>query len=131
VRIEQVAPYVPGSFYQRELPCLLAALERAALEPECVVVDGYVWLAPERPGLGAKLFEALGSRVPVVGVAKTAFAGAESIALPVLRGESQKPLLVTAAGMEPDLAAERVRSMHGRHRIPTLLKRVDRLCREG
>jgi deoxyribonuclease V len=47
----------------------------------------------------------------------------------VLRGGSARPLYVTAAGLSADEAARRVRDMHGPYRIPTLLKRVDQLCR--
>jgi deoxyribonuclease V len=47
----------------------------------------------------------------------------------VLRGASTKPLLITAAGMPEAQAAEHVREMHGAFRIPTLLRRVDQLCR--
>jgi len=47
----------------------------------------------------------------------------------VLRGDSRRPLYVTAAGLDPAAAALHVRSMHGPFRIPTLLKRVDQLCR--
>lgn len=127
-RIDAVLPYEPGGFYRRELPCLEAVLRKAAIEPTCVIVDGYVWLGEERPGLGAHLFEALGRRVPVVGVAKTAFAGATG-ALEVCRGASKQPLFVTAAGMDAAVAADHVRAMQGAHRIPTLLRRVDHLCR--
>jgi deoxyribonuclease V len=125
-----VADYVPGEFYRRELPCLLAVLCRVADPIDLVVVDGYVWLADEtEPGLGAHLYEALQRRVPVVGVAKTRFASAR-LAVPVVRGESAtRPLFVTAVGMDVNEAAEAVRVMHGPHRIPTLLRQVDRLCR--
>lgn len=126
--IQPVAPYEPGSFYKRELPCLLAVLARVHVPLEAIVVDAYVDLAPGRPGLGRHLFERL--HVPVIGVAKTNFAGATH-ALPVLRGTSRQPLYVTAAGCDPQLAAENVRRMAGSHRIPDLLKRVDRLCREA
>ncbi|PKN30756.1 MAG: endonuclease V, partial [Deltaproteobacteria bacterium HGW-Deltaproteobacteria-21] len=47
----------------------------------------------------------------------------------VFRGRSKSPLYVTAAGMDPSEAAGHIRSMHGGHRIPTLLKQVDRLSR--
>lgn len=129
-RIAGVEPYVPGQFYKRELPCLLAVLGRVSEPVELVVVDGYVWLGgEERPGLGARLYEALGRRVPVVGVAKTQFLSAK-LAVAVRRGQSSsKSLYVTAAGVDVNEVAERVRSMHGPHRIPTLLKRVDGLCR--
>jgi deoxyribonuclease V len=36
---------------------------------------------------------------------------------------------ITAAGCDAELAAENIRAMHGPFRLPTLLKRVDRLCR--
>jgi len=128
-RVEDVAPYVPGAFYQRELPCLLEVLRRVEAPLEVVVIDGYVWLsADRRPGLGAHLFEALGGGVAVIGVAKTSFQGA-AFAEPVLRGRSARPLHVTAAGVDAAAAAGWIRAMHGAHRIPTLLQRVDRLCR--
>lgn len=127
--VEGVAPYEPGAFYKRELPCLLALLAEVGPGVALVVVDGYVDLGPDHPGLGRHLFEALGRRIPVVGIAKTHFAGTN--ASEVLRGGSQSPLFVTVAGAAYDEAAavEAVRSMHGPHRIPTLLKRVDALSR--
>jgi deoxyribonuclease V len=130
VQIAEVQPYEPGQFYRRELPCLLAVL--GTLPPlETVIIDGYVWLdGMSKPGLGAHLYEALGRSSAVIGVAKTKFQGAEGVR-EVLRGTSQKPLYVTAAGVAAEVAAERVQSMHGAHRIPTLLKRVDDLCRRG
>lgn len=124
------APYEPGQFYRRELPHLLKVLAAVAEPLETVVIDGYVWLGEERPGLGAHLYEALGRRVPVIGVAKTAFHSSQ-LAVPVLRGESRRPLFVTAAGLEAGVAAGHVQRMHGASRIPTLLHRVDRLCRES
>ena len=131
VRIPSVADYVPGSFYLRELPCLLAVLTPD--EPprlphvRAVIVDGYVWLDGQRPGLGAHLYRALGEETPVIGVAKTAFADAPAVEL--CRGKSERPLLITAAGMTPEQAANHIGSMHGEFRIPTLLRRVDQLTR--
>lgn len=130
-RVERVAPYEPGAFYKRELPCLLAVLAEAREPIACAVVDGYVRLDRDgRPGLGARLHEALGGATPVVGVAKTRF-GDGSFAERVLRGASATPLWVTAAGLSDAEAAARVRAMHGPHRVPTLLTRVDRLCRDA
>src|SRR6185295_16838780 len=122
--------YESGAFYRRELPYIVAALTAATVLPHIVVVDGYVWLAPGRPGLGAHLHAALGGRVEVVGVAKRSFAGAVT-AIPILRGTSQQPLFVTATSADVAAVAESVRVMHGAHRIPTLLKRVDRLARDA
>lgn len=121
------APYQPGEFYKRELPCILAAIEGLPHALTLALVDGYVWLGSERPGLGARLHEALGARVPVIGVAKNAFYGASPER--VYRGESRKPLYVTAIGVDLAAAARGVRAMHGAHRLPTLLKRVDQLAR--
>ncbi|MCA9553099.1 MAG: endonuclease V [Myxococcales bacterium] len=123
------APYQPGQFYRRELPYLLNVLGLLSAPPDTVIIDGYVWLADDAPGLGAHLFEALQGGARVVGVAKRPFRGATN-AVPVLRGGSQVPLYVTAAGMPVDEAARGVAAMHGAHRLPTLLKRVDRLCRD-
>jgi deoxyribonuclease V len=123
-RIASVPEYEPGQFYKRELPCLLEVLR--GVRPELVIIDGYVHLGPERrPGLGAHLADALDVRV--VGVAKNPFH--ETPAAPVLRGTSKKPLLVTARGISESAAAAHVRAMHGAYRIPTLLRRVDQLCR--
>ena len=118
------AAYMPGRFFERELPYLRAALA-AFGEAELAIVDGYVWLAPGEPGLGAHLHTAIGA--PVVGVAKTHYAGSAAVA--ITRGESATPLFVTAAGIDPDVAAAHVKAMHGPFRIPTLIKRADTLAR--
>lgn len=124
-----VAEYESGQFYKRELPCLLEALQGLSALPRTVVIDGYVWLDGEskRPGLGARLYASLQGVVPVVGVAKNPLDSSRG--LTVERGDSKNPLYVTAAGLPPKRAAEWVASMHGPHRIPTLLKRVDQLAR--
>jgi len=128
-RVASAADYLPGQFYRRELPCLLALLALVEEPLETLIVDGYVWLGQESlPGLGAHLYEALGRTTAVIGVAKSRFAGATG-AVPVLRGDSQRPLQVTAAGLDARIAAHCIETMHGKHRIPTLLKRADRLSR--
>ena len=129
VAVEHVAPYRPGAFYERELPCILAVLARSRWPIATVVVDGHVWLGEGVPGLGAHLHAALGGHTPVVGVAKSPYHGAPAVTL--LRGDSTRPLYVTAVGVELAIAADNIRRMHGSHRLPTLLKRVDRLCRDG
>jgi deoxyribonuclease V len=130
VVVKQVAPYQPGAFYLRELPCLLAVVNAVGVPLDVIVIDGYVWLSANgRAGLGAHLFDALGRATPIVGVAKTAFAGS-AFAVPVLRGASTRPLYVTTAGVDGTAAANWIRSMHGAHRIPTLLARADRLGRD-
>jgi deoxyribonuclease V len=123
------AEYVSGAFYKRELPLLQAVIEELGLHLAIVVIDGYVWLGPDHaPGLGARLFEALGETIPVVGVAKTRYQN-DTWSERVHRGNSSRPLFVTAAGIGNAEAAELIGSMHGNHRIPTLLQRADRLAR--
>lgn len=130
-RIAGVQEYVPGSFYLRELPCLARVLGRVCHPFDAVIVDGYVWLdEAEMPGLGAHLSRILGGRVPVIGVAKSRFKNpTKSIA--IYRGRSARPLFVSSLGIDLAEAAERIRAMGGEYRIPSLLKRVDELCRTG
>ncbi|WP_395733028.1 endonuclease V [Prosthecobacter sp.] len=126
--IPQVAEYQPGQFYRRELPCVLAILKQLPQQPSLIVIDGHVWLRPGEPGLGWHLHEATG--IPVIGVAKTSFDQSPHAAH-VFRGESMKPLFVTAIGLDQQDAARQIESMHGAFRLPTLLKLVDHLCRSG
>lgn len=117
-----------GQLYLRELPSLLAVLRDLPALPTTVLVDGYVWTNPDgNPGLGAHLYSALNEVTPVIGVAKRRHLGAQALA--ILRGSSNSPPFVSAAGMDVALAASLVLNMHGPFRIPTLLKRVDRLSR--
>jgi deoxyribonuclease V len=122
--LEPPQPYEPGAFAKRELPYLQGLVERMP-KLDAILVDAYVWLAPERPGLGKALHDACG--VPVIGVAKTRFDGAT--ALEVVRGDSARPLYVTAVGFDDKRAADHIRAMHGDYRIPTLIKRADALAR--
>jgi deoxyribonuclease V len=126
--VDRPADYVPGQLYRRELPALMAVLAKIREPVEVVVVDGYVRLRT-KPGLGAHLWEAAGRRFAVIGVAKSPFRGAGGIA--VRRGTSRRPLYVTTAGIDELAAAKQVETMSGRDRIPILLRRADRLAREG
>ena len=40
--VNDVAPYEPGAFYKRELPCLLATLAQSPHPIDVVVIDAYV-----------------------------------------------------------------------------------------
>ncbi len=131
VIIQNVEDYVPGLFYKRELTCIKAVLNDLGTRPDVIVIDGYVWLdAQGKKGLGAHLFELLNGEIPVIGVAKTSFATATN-AIEVFRGQSSRPLWVTAIGTNEFDAAKFVRSMHGNHRIPTILTLVDRLSKSS
>ncbi len=123
------APYRAGEFYRRELPPILEILNLIRWKPSLILIDGYVWLDPDRPGLGARLFEALRRAVPVIGIAKSPFRQ-NSAAIAITRGKSQSPLFITSTGIDPHRAVEMVKSMHGQFRIPTLLKLVDLISKE-
>ncbi|QDT85269.1 Endonuclease V [Gimesia chilikensis] len=127
--IPEVAEYEPGQFYKRELPCLLALIADVKPELETIVIDGYVTLgADQRPGLGTCLYQELGEEIPIIGVAKSRF-NQTPAETEILRGNSQNPLFVTALGIPLTDAQQKIKSMHGPFRIPTLLKQVDQLCR--
>lgn len=128
-RLDNVAPYESGLFFKRELPCILSLLEDIDQPLEAIIVDGYVTLGESnKPGLGMYLYESIGRTVPVIGVAKTEFAGTPEECR-VFRGKSKKPLYVTTIGMPLSEAKAHIKNMHGKSRIPTLLKRVDNISR--
>lgn len=124
------AAYQPGQFYLRELPLLLTALRDFDLKQiQAIIIDGYVYLdAQGRLGLGGHLYHALHGQVPVIGVAKSYFRDTNATA--VLRGESKKPLYVTALGIPQKVAAGHIRSMAGPYRMPEVLGVVDRVSKE-
>lgn len=125
VVVDGVADYEPGSFYKRELPCILELLKVVEdYSITCIVVDGYVLLNDEgKKGLGYYLYEALEGSMPIIGVAKSYFVDNNSIE--VYRGDSKKPLYVTSIGIDQADAAEYIEAMHGKFRMPTLLKLLD------
>jgi deoxyribonuclease V len=125
------AEYIPGQFFKRELPCILTLLKDHALSPDIILVDGYVFLDDDgRPGLGKYLYDALNAKSVVIGVAKNRYPGiGEECAL--CRGNSSRPVYVTAADEDLEVTKANILSMHGSHRIPTLLKHADRLARES
>lgn len=129
--IQNIEAYEPGKFFKRELPCLLESLKNYDLKKvDTIIVDGFVWLNSDRKkGLGAYLFEALDEKIPIIGVAKRKFHGENIFMKTIERGESKNPLFITAEGIELQQAANLIMSMHGKFRIPTLLKEVDKLSR--
>jgi deoxyribonuclease V len=127
--VPRVPPYQPGEFHLRELPPLHAVLNGLSglSGLGLLVVDGHADLDPGgRPCLGAHAHVAFG--IPVIGVAKSRFRTATH-AVPVVRGSALRPLFVTAAGMPGVEAADLVRRMAGRYRLPDALRRADTLAR--
>lgn len=129
--IESLADYEPGEFYKKELPCILSLINTYHLDGfEAIVVDGFVYLDDGgKLGLGGRLYEALEQKVPIIGVAKTNFFSIKEHKRALLRGDSLKPLFITAIGINLDVATEKIKIMNGDFRIPSLLKRLDVLTK--
>ncbi len=129
-KVVGIAEYEPGQFYKRELPCILEILGQLDRLPDYIIVDGYVYLDRDRkPGLGHYLYNAIDRKATVIGVAKTRFQDVPTNT-EIFRGESDRPLYVTAVGIDESQAKNSIERMHGKHRIPTLLKIVDKLTKE-
>lgn len=130
--IDNIEEYTSGEFYKRELPCILSLLDKIEIKNvEIIIIDGFVYLNDEfKFGLGAYLFEKLNKQIPVIGVAKTNFATIEENKITLFRGKSTKPLFITSIGIELNNAYEKIKSMYGEYRIPTLLKELDRITKE-
>lgn len=125
--LDDIAPYEPGSFYKRELPCILKLL--SSIDPnilQTIIIDGYVYLNDDNKyGLGAYLYDSLEQKTPIIGVAKTPFHDNKKNVVEVFRGASKNPLYISAIGMDVNLASEFVIKMHGDFRFPSLLKTLD------
>ena len=115
----------------RQLACWVQLLHEHALQPDTIVIDGAVHLdAAETPGPGRHLFDALGGRTAIIGVSTKSMPGMPA-QFEVVRDEEARPLVVTCVGIDLGAAKVRIRRMHGRRRIPTLLKLVARIARGG
>jgi deoxyribonuclease V len=125
--MDNVAEYVPGEFYKRELPCLLKIIDKIDLNQlEAIIIDGYVYIDNNKNyGLGGILWETLNKQIPIIGVAKTSFFKNKETVIEVTRGESIKPLFVSAIGYDLELAALKIKQMYGSYRIPSILKQLD------
>lgn len=125
--VEKPAPR--GALDLRALPCFLQLLREHALTPELIVISGLVHLdAQESAGLGQHLFHALGGRCAIIGISKSAVPGLPT-QFELQREEETRPLVITCAGIDLGAAKARVRAMHGKRRVPTLLKLVTRLAK--
>ena len=130
-RVAHVDKPARGKPDLRELPCLVQLLREHALEPDVIVIDGPVHLdAAETPGLGRTLFDALGGRTAIIGVSTRSMPGMPA-QYEVYREEEARPVVVTCAGIDLGAAKVRVRNMHGKRRVPTLVKLAARIAREG
>jgi deoxyribonuclease V len=83
-------PYIPGLLSFREAPAALSALERLAIRPDLLLIDGQGRAHPRQLGLACHL--GLLSDIPAIGVAKSLLVGTHESLLES-RG-SQAPLLL-------------------------------------
>ncbi|TDC25577.1 endonuclease V [Micromonospora sp. 15K316] len=140
--------YVPGLFAFRELPALLAALDRLTTRPELLVCDGHGVAHPRRFGLACHLGVVTG--LPAIGVGKTPLVGdwappavergawsalrdGDDVVGRVLRTrDGVKPVFVSVGHrMSLDNAVARVLALTPRYRLPETTRSADRLCRDA
>ena len=129
--IAHVEKPAKGELDLRALPWLIQLLEANRLQPEVIVLDGLVHLdAQDTPGLGRRLHDSLAGRSAVIGVSKSVFRGTDTPdQFCVFREDETPPLVVTCAGIDLGAAKARVRMMHGRKRVPTLMKLAARIAK--
>jgi deoxyribonuclease V len=145
-RAKAVFPYEPGLFAFRELPPLLAALDRLEHAPDVLVCDGHGLAHPRRFGLACHLGVLTG--LPAFGVGKTRFVGSHEPPAPprgssaplVDAGEVVGTVLRTRDGVKPVYvsAGHRIGLAHAcrltlaltpRYRLPETTRHADRLSR--
>lgn len=124
--LEKVVEYIPGEFVKREMPCIQKIIAEHSLKPSIIIVDGYCHFDGQ-PRLGEHLHNAY-PEIAVIGVAKNPLKNKDE-GYNVYRGDSARPLYVTASGMDSEEAKGLISNMHGKYRHPTILKLVDQMCR--
>ncbi|MEV4261860.1 deoxyribonuclease V [Kribbella sp. NPDC049584] len=148
VRGETTFPYVPGLFAFREVPALLAALDRLTTTPDLLVCDGHGLAHPRRFGLACHLGVLTG--IPAIGAAKTTFIGshrqpgpergataelidADQVVGAALRTQAAVKPVYVSIGHRVSLptAVKHVLHLAPRYRLPETTRAADRACREG
>lgn len=126
VQFTNVAPYVHGELYRRELPILKALLVDYVDRADVFIIRGYATL-PERKALGERLYATLG--VPVVGVSPRKFED-ESCSVPVSRVGGTGQLFVTSCGCPLTEATTGLMLMPGASKLPAMLDLAEK-CAQG
>lgn len=129
--IDNVAEYIPGEFYKRELPCLLKLIKSINLEElEAIIIDGNIYVDNDlKFGLGGILWETLNRKIPIIGIAKTSFFSNKETVSEVYRGKSNKPLYVSTIDYPIENAIKNLIEMKGDYRIPSVLKELDTITK--
>lgn len=138
-------PYVPGLLSFREVPAILAALERLSVAPDLILCDGQGIAHPRRLGIASHL--GILSDIPTIGVAKSRLTGVYG-AVPEGRGswaalidggEVLGAVLRTRPGVKPlfvsvghrvclDTAVQWVMACVTRYRLPETTRSAHRLA---
>ena len=140
-------PYVPGLLSFREIPAVLAAMERLNVRPDLLLCDGQGIAHPRRFGIASHLGLLLD--IPAIGVAKTRLtgrheevpdergawvpliAGSETIGAVLRTRRGVKPLYVSPGhriGLESSIAW--VMACLTRYRLPETTRWAHRLASE-
>ncbi|MCC3777351.1 endonuclease V [Streptomyces sp. UNOB3_S3] len=139
-------PYVPGLLAFREIPTVLAVLDRLTVTPGLVVCDGYGLAHPRRFGLASHLGVLTG--LPTIGVAKNPFTftydapgpergdtsplldGAEEVGRALRTQKGVKPVFVSVGHrVSLDHACAWSLALSPRFRLPETTRAADSLCR--
>lgn len=128
-KVENTEDYLSGEIFARELKIVNTLLSQTKAQPDYILLDGLVYSdGKAEPGFGKRLYDELGGNVVIIGVVKKQIQG-----LPdecgVCRGESKTPLFVTAVGIDLEAAKELLLSMHGKFRVPSILKLAEKKSR--
>ena len=139
-------PYVPGYLSFREVPCLLAVLDRLSVSYDVIICDGQGLAHPKGFGLACHL--GVLTDMPALGVAKSRLYGRyapvaeskgawqslldndENVIGAVLRTRDKvKPVFVSVGHrMDISSALSLVLALCPRYRIPEPIRRADSLC---
>ncbi len=144
--VEAPFPYVPGLLSFREIPPVLAVLERLAIRPDLVLCDGQGIAHPRRFGLASHLGVLTG--LPTIGVAKSRLVGAHGEPgmergdwVPLMdKDETIGAVVRTRAGVKPvyisighrvslETAIRFVLACTTRFRLPETTRAADRLSK--
>lgn len=139
---KELSPYIPGNFKDRELPCIMKLFEEEfdLKNIDTIIIDGYALLGKEGHcinTLGVALHQELRNlgydQINIIGVAKTKYHDKSLMeyCIPIFRGSAINPIYVSSIGINSKEAASNIKSMHGKNKIPELLKLVDRVSKVG
>ncbi|HID97159.1 MAG TPA: deoxyribonuclease V [Thermodesulfobacteriaceae bacterium] len=139
-------PYIPGLLSFREIPAVLAAMEKLGRQPDILICDGQGTAHPRRMGIAAHL--GLITGIPSLGVAKSRLAGTHD-RVPDIRGawvplidkdEIIGAVLRTRKGVKPvyvspghriglETAVNLVMKCTTRYRLPETTRTAHRLAK--